>query len=79
MIVKLKVTQEGIDRTRAFHVWCGEVGYFPHSKYFEAFTAGAHWNAEKTGSDCDRPEGCVCGGDTLGVRQRCGYYVGGMI
>lgn len=29
--------------------------------------------------ECDRPGGCVCGGDTLRVRQGCGYYVGGPI
>lgn len=28
---------------------------------------------------CDRPMGCVCGGDTQGVRQTCGWYTGGQL
>jgi len=26
-------------------------------------------------AECSRPNGCVCGGDTLRVRQGCAYYV----
>lgn len=25
---------------------------------------------------CDKPDGCYCGGDTQGVRQTCGWYIG---
>lgn len=74
-MIAQKTTREGIARNAAFQRWATEKGYFPHSKYAEAFSAGAQWKAEQSGTDCDRPGGCVCGGDVPAIRRGCGWYV----
>ena len=53
-----------------------------HPEFYESPYANGAWDGYQAGRPtapkeeyCDRMEGCVCGGDTVGVRSTCSYWV----
>jgi hypothetical protein len=51
--------------------------YYSCSTFDQVIELGVlHALRPKYDYSCDRMAGCVCGGDTQGVRQTCGWYTG---
>ena len=52
-----------------------------HPDYYESPYANGAWEGYEAASvkvvqvaHCERPGGCVCGGDTKAIRETCGYW-----